>query len=270
MVSDCIDLITKAATQGDRQETLEHFKGFFCEASGSTHVWSSNVSWSETDLWTYAEEAAKNAPLFIEAFFDACRTFARDDPDLYAPDATRINALLVKHNMGYEIREPRLVSRETLAPLVAVEERPVTLAEEAVDVLQNSLRRSEQLLAESRGREAVQESLWLLESVATAFRGMETETGTVEGKYFNRIVKELRRSNAGTTLDRALEWLTALHGYLSSPTGGGVRHGLDIRSGVSISDNEAKLFCNLVRSYLSFLLVESERGRSGRRVTKSK
>jgi hypothetical protein len=251
----------KVATQGDRQEALEHFKGYFCEASGSTHVWSSNVSWAETDLWTYAEEAAKNAPLFIEAFYDACRTFPGDDPDIYAPDVVMINALLVKHNMGYEINEPRLVPREASAPLVPVEPRPITVAEQAADVLQTSLRRSEQLLAEGRGREAVQESLWLLESAATAFRGMETETGTVEGKYFNQIVKELRRSHPGTTLDRALEWLTALHGYLSSPTGGGVRHGLDVNNGVAITENEARLFCNLVRSYLSFLLVESERGR---------
>ena len=258
-VEACIDLIMKVATQGKRQEALEHFKGYFCEASGATHVWSSSVSWSETDLRTYAEQAAQNAPLFIEAFYDACQAFAGDDPDLYAPDAAKINALLVEHDVGYEIRPPRLVLREKEAPLVSVAEPPSTLAEQAVEVFQASLRRSEALLAEGQGREAVQESLWLLESVATAFRGLETSSGTVEGKYFNQIVKDLRRLSPGTTLDRVLDWLTALHGYLSSPTGGGVRHGLDLRKGVSIGDNEARLFCNLVRSYLSFLLSEHDR-----------
>jgi hypothetical protein len=258
-VEACLDLIMKVATQGKRQEALEHFKGYFCEASGATHVWSSSVSWSETDLRYYAEQAAANAPLFIEAFYDACQTFAGDDPDLYAPDAAKTNALLAKYDVGYEIRPPRLVLRETEAPLVSVAERPPTLAEQAVEVFQTSLRRSETLLAEGRGREAVQESLWLLESVATAFQDVKTASGTVEGKYFNQIVKDLRKRSPGTTLDCVLEWLTALHGYLSSPTGGGVRHGLDLRKGVSIGDNEARLYCNLVRSYLSFLLSEHER-----------
>jgi hypothetical protein len=43
MLQEVIDLIKKTATQGDRQSVLEHFKGFFCEASGATHTWSSNV-----------------------------------------------------------------------------------------------------------------------------------------------------------------------------------------------------------------------------------
>jgi hypothetical protein len=34
--------------------------------------------------------AAKNAPLFIEALYDACQSFAGNDPDLFAPDVTMI------------------------------------------------------------------------------------------------------------------------------------------------------------------------------------
>jgi hypothetical protein len=105
----------------------------------------------------------------------------------------------------------------------------------------------------------VQETLWLLESVTTAFKGIEAGTNKIQGKYFNEIVKELRKWSKGTALERVLEWVTSLHGYLSSPTGGGVRHGLDLNDGTSISQNEARLFCNLVRSYLAFLLAEHER-----------
>jgi hypothetical protein len=137
-----------------------------------------------------------------------------------------INEVLEHHGVGYEIRPPRLELRGSAPPLVTVPERPPTLAERSVELLQESLRRSEDLLLASRGREAVQESLWLLETVATAFRGLETGTETVEGRYFNQIAQELRRGNPGTTLNRVLEWMTALHGFLSSPTGGGVRHGL--------------------------------------------
>ena len=170
-----------------------------------------------------------------------------------------INAILAKHNIGFEIRLFRLEPRESAAvSVVPVAEVPPTLAERAVDLLQASLSRSEELLSERRGREAVQEGLWLLETVATAFRGLDTGVDKVDGKYFNQIVKELRKAKVGTTLDRVLEWMIMLHGYLSSPSGGGVRHGLDLDKGVPISDNEARLFCNLIRSYLSFLLIEHE------------
>ena len=260
-VEECLDLITRVATQGDRQEVLEHFKGYFCTASGSAHSLSSSASWAETDLRTYAYEAARNVPLFIEAFYDACNAFSGDDPDKWAPDVEMINELLAKHQVGYEIRPPRLEPREhlpTTAP-VPVTEPPPTLAQRAVEFLQTSLSRSEELLAQGRGREAVQEGLWLLETVTTAFRGVDTGTGTIEGKYFNEIVKALRRANPGTTLQQVLGWIAALHGFLSSPTGGGVRHGLDLDEGVPVGDNEARLFCNLIRSYLSFLLIEHER-----------
>jgi len=105
-IQDCIDLIMKVATQGDRQEVLEHFKGYFCAATGASHSWSSNASWAETDLWAYARTAAANAPLFIEAFYDACQSFPGDDADRFAPDAGMINGILVKHNIGFEIRPP--------------------------------------------------------------------------------------------------------------------------------------------------------------------
>ena len=258
-VQEVIDLIMKVTTQGDRQEVLEHFKGYFCQACGSTHTWSSSASWAETDLRAYARDAARNAPLFIEAFYDACKSFGKDDPDAFAPDKAMINALLSQNGVGYEIRPPRLELREVAIPTIQVDEPAPTLAEQAVETLQSSLNRSGELLAQGHGREAVQEGLWLLETVATAFRGLDTGTKTVEGKYFNQIVKELQKGADGTTLQRVLNWAEALHGYLSSPTGGGVRHGLDLEEGVALSDNDARLFCNLIRSYLSFLLVEHER-----------
>lgn len=248
----------RVTTQGARQEVLEHFKGYFAGASGSSHSWSSSASWAESDLWGYARSAATNAPLFIEAFYDACRTFATDD-DTWAPDADMINELLTKHRIGYLIQPPRLEAREDATPIIAVAPLPASLAESAAEVLQRSLARAEELLSEGRGREAVQESLWLLETVTTAFRGVETATGSIEGKYFNQIVRELRDADSGGTLKRVLEWIVALHGYLSSPTGGGVRHGLDLNDGVPIVESDAQLFCNLIRSYLSFLLVEYHR-----------
>lgn len=118
---------------------------------------------------------------------------------------------------------------------------------------------SERLLAEGRTRPAVQEVLWLLETVSTAFRGLETANGTVQGKYFNKIAENLRSHHRGTVLDQILNWMTTLHGYLSSPTGGGIRHGADLAGDVEVGRNEARLYCNLIRSYIGYLMAEHER-----------
>lgn len=258
-IDEFFGLVQKTATQGDRQEFLEHFKVHFCSANGTSHVRSSNSGWAATDLRVQMEGAAANPPLFIEAFFDGCEALRRRPGGLSAPDAAMINAVCRRHEIRYEIQPPNLVLRDEGDAVIPVPERPPTLAENAREILQASLQRAEELLAEGRGREAVQETLWLLETVSTAFRGVETGSGTVEGKYFNKIVQELRGLLPGTTLDRVLEWATNLHGYLSSPSGGGVRHGLDLRAGLQLTPNEARLFCNLIRSYLSFLLSEHER-----------
>jgi hypothetical protein len=119
-------------------------------------------------------QASDNAPLFLEAMFDACQTLPRIDTEYYAPDVAMLNEICERHEIGYEIRPPNLALREPGGAIVEVQGRPPTLAEEALDLLQRSLQRAEELLREGRGREAVQETLWLLESVTTAFRGVET------------------------------------------------------------------------------------------------
>ena len=255
-ILEFLELIQKTTTQGDSQDILEHFKGYFCRALGTIHVWSSSPSWTETDLSNFMSEAAENAPLFLEAFYDACENLQKHNTNYYVPDVFMMNKVCVNHQIGYEIQLPNLVLRENQSELVEVPQQPSTLAEQARPLFQNSLQRAEDLLTEGRGREAVQETLWLLESVSTTFIGLEIGTNKIKAKYFSDIVKELRKFSKGTTLEIVLVWITNLHGYLSSPTGGGVRHGLDLNKGILISENEAKLFCNLVRSYLSFLLVE--------------
>lgn len=258
-VHDFIGMIHRTATQGDHQDYLEHFKRFFCAVNGNPHWPSSSESWAETDLEREMYEAAKNAPLFIEAFFDACESILNRPGDFFAPDHNMMNEVCRDHGIGFQIEPPDLKLTGDILPIVPVPERPSTLAEKAQEILQTSLQNAEKLLSEGRGREALQETLWLLETITTGFRGVDTGTGSIEGKYFNKIVRELRDSHSGRTLDRALEWMVNLHGYLSSPTGGGVRHGLDLRDGLELSPNEAKLFFNLIRSYISFLLSEHER-----------
>lgn len=250
-------LIGKIAAQGNRREIFEHFKHYYAGASGGTASWSSSESWAYTDLNNLMVQAAENAPLFIEAFYDGCEAL-RSENNFAVPDTSYINRILNDYGVGYEIRAPALVAIGIHEP-ISVPERYQSLDEQAQDIVQQSLQQSEKLLAEGHPRQAVQEILWLMESVVTAFRGLSDGENTIEGKYFNKIVRELRTRKKGQTIEQVLNWLSILHGYLSSPTGGGVRHGIDLKSGVTIDADEGRLYCNLIRSYVTFLMAEHER-----------
>ena len=264
LVHEIFDLIKRTAVQDEQyQRTLERFKTLFARVSGTDSAWSSNASWAETDLLSVMQDVSANAPLFIEAFYDGWE--ASRNQGLDVPDTDVMNEALATHGVPFRIEPPDLqpVETENAIVVIPVPENPPTLAQQAVVVLQHSLERSETLWDQGRDREAVQEILFLLESVATAFRDMDTEAGRIGGTYFNQIVRDLRQGGARPALEQVLGCLTTVHGYLSAPAGGGVRHGLDLNRGVEITHSEARLYCNLTRSYLSFLLAEHERLAAG-------
>jgi hypothetical protein len=252
------DFINKICAQGERKALLEHFKGHFARATGQPHYGSSSESWAETDLQRLIAQAAVNAPVFIEAFHDACEKLRGLYPKMAIPDAGRINRVLAEKGAGFEIQPPNLVSTRQQSP-IAVPQQPVSLAAQAQNLIEGSLQESERLLNEGRNRAAVQELLWLLETVATAFRGISTEVGDIRGSYFNKIVGNLRGMGRGTSLNQILGWMMTLHGYLSAPKGGGIRHGVDLEESVAVQPGEARLYCNLIRSYIGYLITEHER-----------
>jgi hypothetical protein len=189
------DLINRIAAQADRKTTLEYFKSYFANAAGVTYYRSSDVRWAESDLRDYMEKAGSNAPLFIESFYDACEALHMQNPEITVPDVTRINRVLFENDAGYDIKPPNLICNNPQLP-IQVPERLPSLDQQAQEVIQEALKTSERLLSEGNDRPAVQEILWLLETVSTAFRGL---------------------------------------------------------------DNEARLFCNLIRSYVSYLMAEHDR-----------
>lgn len=264
-VSEFEGLIEKIAAQGNRWSLLEHFKGYFCGAIGAAHYWSSAESWAYTDLLSYTTEAAKTPALFVAAFYDACESL-RADGEYELPTVDLMNEILLENHVLLEIRPPHLVRLE-IEGRVPHPAPPSSLEESASAIVRESLQRAEDLLGQNHPREAVQEMLWILESIATIFRGATLSNVTVQGRYFNNIAKELKVASRGTTLERVVEWCTQLHGYLSSPTGGGVRHGLDLNNGNVISPEEGRLFCNLILSYVTYLMAEyariTGRGRIG-------
>jgi len=241
-------VISKIA-RGD-QDVLETFKNKFAYAVGQSTSQSSSASWAETDLHRYMDSASLNAPMFIEAFFDGCEAVRKEYKERSVPDMKFINRLLVKHGSNYRIDETNLLYTGATQP-VTIPEIPASLEEKAKKIIDQSLETSMIFLAEGKGRQAVQELLWLLETVTTAFQGMSNgNNDTIGGKYFNKIIEELKKANAGTTLEQVTKWITQLHGYLSAPSGGGVRHGMHLRDGIIMSLTEAKMYCNLINTYM--------------------
>ena len=244
-----------AARHADEQEILEEFKWYFAESAGLPCGRSSDAGWAETDLRSLMGKAAKSAPLFIEAFHDACNEVRQLGAPV--PDVSVLNRVLRKHGTGFEIRSSRIV-RSTDGPATVRVSAP-SVSEQANVLIQRSLEESQRLLSAGKHRQAVQEVLWLMETVSTAFKGVDTPAGSVEGKYFVRIAKDLRRLHEGNTLGEVLRWVGELYGYLSSPGGGGIRHGTDIANPGELDEHEARLYCDLIQSYTQFLLATHER-----------
>ncbi|HEY1932475.1 MAG TPA: hypothetical protein VGG99_10720 [Acetobacteraceae bacterium] len=245
--------IEKIASQSDSWRIAELFKSYFGATSRS-----SSEGWAWSDLNNRMQHAAENAPLFIEAFFEGCRVCENDTPPLAVPDISLINRVLVENDAGYEIRPPLLIATRSYTAIAVPQQTP-SLDARARPIIEDSLVASERLLNEGHSRRAIQEILWLLETIATAFRDTGPEDATVQGKYFVTIVKEMKAHGRGRAQEQILTWMTTLHGYLSSPTGGGVRHGVDLESGIAIQAHEARLYCNLIRSYITYMLEEHER-----------
>lgn len=254
-------LISQIASQGEsRKGIFEHFKEYFAGASGTVCGGSSSTSYAESDMQVLMRHAAENSALFIDAFYGACEKL-RKEGDVDIPEVETINKILRKHEVPFAIQPPNLVSiaDDDDEPIVETPKTPSSLDDKARAIIEKSYADSAELLSEGRDRLAVQEILWLLETVSTAFQGIQTRSGSVEGKYFNKIVQDLKQQHKNTTLAQVINWITTLHAYLSAPGGGGIRHGAQLKSGVVVKKHEARLYCNLIRSYIGFLLDEHHR-----------
>jgi len=258
-IGEFYDLIAKIGAQTDSWDNLERFKTEFAAVSGTISMRSSSESWAMTDLFTVMENASKNPPLFMQALHSGF--LAARKRDLAVPDDEIINKVLRENGIPLSLDHDSLTLVEDVTKSVPVPPPPPSMQELAAQMLEQSVKRSEELLMNGRGREAVQELLWVLESLVTGFRGTSLPTGEVKGKYFNQIVKELKAGSPNTTLERAIEWCESLHGYLSSPTGGKVRHGLDINTATSLATEDARFFCNLIRSYVGYFQSEYHKTR---------
>jgi hypothetical protein len=221
----------------DEQLVFEKFKRTFASASGNATSSSSNSSWASSDLMGYMTEARSNAPNYIEAFYDGWCNLGSEYP---AVNIDVINRILAKGNSRYQIKDGELIFN--VSELIPSPEIPKSLLEEARKTIDDSLSEAERLFQEGRNRPAVQEMLWLLETIVTVFDKMEVEGHKIEGKYFKQVI----------------DWLRKLHGYLSAPAEGGIRHGSHLAEGIAVTPNEARLYYNLSKTYITYFLGEYE------------
>ena len=250
-------LIERICVQGPKKLLLEHFKRHFASAVGVQHYDSSSVGWASTDLERVMSEAAENAPLFLEAFYDACEALESRYPEMALPGVERINRILSDHKTGYYIDPPTLVANSEHI-LISESYQPVMPDSESYAKIEDALRSADSALGMGNVRQAVQDMLWALETASTLFRDEEIHNVKIRGNYFNEIIQSLHTQSKGHQ-KQILEWMTSLHGYLSSPRGGGIRHGIDLREGLDLNINEARLICSLIRSYLTYLISVYER-----------
>ena len=141
------DLIDKICAQGIRQELLEHFKYHFSSKAGISYSPSSNEGWAETDLAWAMSTARENAPLFIEAFHDACEELETSDPEMDLPGVGRINRILSEGGAGFQIDPPRLVATGGHMPINVPDELP-SLDSQAKVAIEEALDASERALRE--------------------------------------------------------------------------------------------------------------------------
>jgi hypothetical protein len=199
------------------------------------------------------ENAASNAPVFISAFYTACSEIAERFGSNNAPDVATINRLLEKHKIGYVIDPPKLRLREAVD---VVPVHPTNLLQQAHDKFRNAVERSEQLLPENKGSREPH-----LVVAGVCFYSLcraNGQWGVIEGDYFNAVVKDIQHAEGASTLGTVARWLASLQVYLSGPDQGGIRHGRQLHL-EGLRPHDAVLFCNLTRSYISYLLAEYER-----------
>lgn len=106
-VGDFMSLIRKVSGSMDRQEIFEIFKEHLCKASGCYYARSSSLDWAESDMSTQARNAAKDAPNFIAAIFDAFEELAH--VGMTVPTAQHINNIFFKYQVPYQIVDDQLI-----------------------------------------------------------------------------------------------------------------------------------------------------------------
>ena len=161
-----------------------------------------------------------------------------------------MNRILGAHGIGYRLAPPNLETLGEPAPLIEVVIPAATRGRARTEVIRAYLSTA-LLIISSGGRIALRDGIVM----ATGQRDYHLQRACFaerpgERRLLNTIVGDLRRLQLGGVLPHATRWMEALYGYLSAPGGGQIRHGMNLSNEIQLNRNEARLYCNLIRSYM--------------------
>ncbi len=100
-LDDFLALISRVSGPQSRKYILELFKKNFCHASRCSYSPSSSLDWAESDMVSRAQDAANDAPSFIEAVYNSLTQLAQLDATV--PTVNHINQILRKNQDPFEI-----------------------------------------------------------------------------------------------------------------------------------------------------------------------
>lgn len=119
VVNDFLSLMKRVSSPIGKQQLLEVYKQHLCKVSGDYYAKSSSLDWAESDMTTQAHNAAKDAPNFIAAVYDAFEELQQRSA--VTPQEQHINLLLSNHQQHYQIIDGLLnvTSAAVAAPQVS-------------------------------------------------------------------------------------------------------------------------------------------------------
>lgn len=106
-VDDFVSLIRKVSGPIGQHQIMEIFKRHFCKVSNDYYAPSSSLDWAESDMSTQAYNAAKDAPNFIAAMYEALEELKHKNANV--PTVQYINQILKNNNVQYEIVGDQLI-----------------------------------------------------------------------------------------------------------------------------------------------------------------
>ena len=107
IVDSFISLIRKVSSPIGYQQIVEVFKQHFCKVSNDYYARSSSLEWAESDMVVQAYNAAKDAPNFIAAIYEALEELKHQKATV--PTVQHINQILKNSNTNYEIVGDQLI-----------------------------------------------------------------------------------------------------------------------------------------------------------------
>lgn len=116
-LDDLISLIKRVSGGMSRQGIIEVFKQHFCKVSGEYYARSSSLDWAESDLSSQAHSAAKDAPNFIAAVYEALEELKLRGSAV--PSVQHINQILLENRDYYQILDGQLI--QTVGSVAAPE-----------------------------------------------------------------------------------------------------------------------------------------------------